>query len=90
MVPINRHWSASLGLPLEIITLCHDDILSMPVSEAGKYAAGPMAQKLASYEWTFGKALPLHFSILDTIWTFADKIVGAARGLSRFPGENTL
>lgn len=77
MVPVNRHWSASLGLPLEIISLCHDDILSMPVSEAGKHAAGPMAQKLASYEWTFGKASPLHFLLrfsgVATIWTLADK-----------------
>ena len=55
MAPVGRHWSATLGLPLEVITLCHLDILSMPVSQAGKHAAGPMAQKLASYEWTFGE-----------------------------------
>jgi hypothetical protein len=55
MPPVGRHWSATLGLPLEVITLCHHDILSMPVSHAGKHAAGPMAQKLASYEWTFGE-----------------------------------
>ena len=38
---------------MEIITLPSAEILAMSVDEAGKWAAGPMADKLASREVRF-------------------------------------
>ena len=48
---------------MEIITLPSEEILAMGVEEAGKWAAGPMAEKLASREWNFGSSPGFEASI---------------------------